>query len=149
MNSSKNLPAGFSLIETIIAMSLLMVLLSAGFILFSASLRSFSKINQKIEQNQNSQIVMKRITEEVRGSRGILSISTPSRLVLDYLPDTIAYELNDLKFRRSKNGYGSYLTTENQITDLTFSYPGPHLVEIKIKTQGRNYRSRVLVRNYE
>lgn len=140
---------GFTLIELLIALSLSAILLGASFYFLSTTLKSVSKVQKEIERFRSSQIVLQRITREVRGAKSILSTSNQNRLVLNCSPDIITYDFKDDKVRRIKNLSGSYLTTENQIQRLSFSYPAANLVEIQIKAGRKIWISKALVRNHE
>jgi len=73
------------------------------------------------------------IASDIRASKGIISSSTANKLVLDFDTYYISYDFNLGKIRRIKNLSSQYLTDDNMIKSLSFSYSSLHSATIKIE----------------
>ena len=134
---------GFTLVELIVSLTIFALLLGCMFYAFGVELRFWDKIVMKSEKQQIANIVITRMTQDIRSAAKILAGSNSDKLLLMVGSDTIEYSLTNDKVRRKKNNYSSYLTMEGDIEQLSFSYPTAKLVEINID----DYKTRIGLRN--
>ncbi len=128
----------FTLIEILIATSLSVLIISAGFYLLSSHVRLSNKINNNVEQQQICNNIIDIITKDIQNAKNISNSSTPSRLILNYPTGIWTYEYKNGKVKRKNR----YLTDVGDVSSLIFSYKG-NLVEIKLD----DYTTKALCRN--
>jgi len=90
----------------------------------------WQKTAKACEQRQLINSVLINIVREVRTSTALLPTSNQGQLVLQVGTETIEYCLSSNKVKRRKNTSSAYLTEENQIKILAFSYPQNKLIKI-------------------
>ena len=112
---------GFTLVELIIALTLLTALTGALFGAFAQDLRSWRKITDRAAQLQTQNIVAERLCREIR-SAALLPGSSSAELLLRVGSETVSYSLYADKIRRKKGGSTAYWTSEREIKRLEFSY---------------------------
>lgn len=123
---------GFTLIETVIALSLTVVILGVIFGALGAGIRSWRAI---VKQNAEAQIetnLAEKLTEDIRSAATVLSGATTLEVFLKVGSDTVSYCLINGKVRRRAGGWSAYLTSEGEISRLDFNYPEPGLVRIAL-----------------
>ena len=120
---------GFTLVELLIALTLLAMLLGGSLCALGGGLRNWRKIGGRAATLQIENIVAERLCGDVRGS-AIMTGSTSTELFLRLGPDTVSYKLEAGKVRRQKGGSSASWTSEGEIKALTFAYPAANQVLI-------------------
>ena len=123
---------GFTLAEAIIALSLTALVLTVIFGALGAGLRSWRLVVKKNALAQIETNLIERMTIDIRSASSVLSQSTSREVFLQVGNENISYCLVDSKVRRRAGSWSAYLTSEEEITRLDFSYPGPGLVKIAL-----------------
>lgn len=118
---------GFTLIELIVALTLTTLLLSGLFSALGSGVRSWKRISRQAAARQARLIVAERICADLREA-ALLSGSTSAEVVFRLGPDQVSYKLVDGKVKRNS----AYLTTEKEVEQLSFYYPGPRLVGVRL-----------------
>ena len=122
---------GFTLVELIVVLSLMTALTGGLLYAFGNSLRSWRKISRRAATLQIENITAERLCRDIRGS-AIMTGSTSEEIVLKLGPDTVSYKLENGKLRKQKGSSASYLTSENEISRLEFSYPSANLAGVTL-----------------
>ncbi len=128
--SDQDTRKGFTLIELLVGITVIAVIFNI-LITFVISAEQFNSIY--IEQHlksSNALTVLNIISNELRAANSISSLSTSSKLVMEYDTYDLSYDLYSNKVRRTKGGYSQYLTDDRVVGALSFSYPGTNLVTI-------------------
>ena len=133
----------FTLVELIVSLTIFSLLLGIMFYAFGVELRFWEKIVANSEKQQITNMVITRMSRDVRSAAKILSGSNSNKLLLKIGNDSLEYSLKNNKVRRKKNNYSAYLTVAGDIEQLSFSYPKAKLVEIKID----GYNTKIGLRN--
>lgn len=133
---------GFTLVEMIVALTLMTALVGGLLYSFGSGLRNWRKIGNQASSLQIKNIIAERLCNEIRGS-AIINSSTSEEIVLKIGPDVVSYKLESGKVRRKKGTSTAYLTSENEIKTLLFSYPDETLAgviidDISFYVYGRN-----------
>ena len=133
---------GFTLVELIIAMSLMTALAGGALYAFGGGLRNWRKISSRAATLQIENITAERLCRDIRGS-AIMTSSTSEEISLKIGADVISYKLESGKVRKKKGSSSAYLTSENEIKKLAFSYPSANLAcvtldELSFIVGGRN-----------
>jgi hypothetical protein len=118
------------LVEAIIALSLTALALTVILGALGQGLKSWRLV---VKQNDLAQIetnLTERLTVDVRSASSILSGSTSQEIFLKVGNETVSYCLINDKVRRRVGSWSAYLTSEQELERLSFSYPGPDLVRI-------------------
>ncbi|MBI5699048.1 prepilin-type N-terminal cleavage/methylation domain-containing protein [Candidatus Saganbacteria bacterium] len=123
---------GFTLVEMIIALTLSVLVLSAGTFMLSNYLRTYKKLSSAVEKNQIEQFVLRKVVSDIQFAENINIGSAPGLLVLNLKDDMLRYDYFDQKVRRRANKSTAYLTEAGEISSLSFSYPRPGLVLINL-----------------
>jgi prepilin-type N-terminal cleavage/methylation domain-containing protein len=129
---------GFTLVELIISLTIFAILLTGIIYALGIELSTWKRIANASEKQQIENLILARITRDIRCAAQIFPASNPDRLSLKIGSDTIEYSFTNAKVKRKKNNYSSYLSIEGDIQALSFSYPATNLVEVRlddIKTQ--------------
>jgi prepilin-type N-terminal cleavage/methylation domain-containing protein len=134
---------GFTLVEMIVALSIFAMLLGGIFHVLGVELNLWEKIVSAAEKQQIANMVLTRIARDARSAKEVLPSSSSQKLLLKIGDDSLEYSLVNGKARRKKNNYSSYLTAENDLHFLSFSYPAYKIVEIEIE----DLTTRVYLRN--
>jgi len=113
---------GFTLVELIVALSLMTALIGGLLYAFGNGLRSWRQISSRAATLQIENITAERLCRDIRGS-AIMTSSTSEEIFLKIGPDVVSYKLEGGKVRRKKGGSVSYWTSEGEIKKLLFSYP--------------------------
>jgi len=122
---------GFTPLELVVALSLTSILMLSGLFLLSTYLRSYKRAGREAEGLQITQLITTRLVREIR-SADRLTEKFPNKITLKYGTSLISYDLKDGKLRRQIDSSSAYLTDTGEIKILSFSYPRPGLVKIKI-----------------
>ncbi|MDD5593144.1 MAG: type II secretion system protein [Candidatus Margulisbacteria bacterium] len=122
---------GFTLVELVIALTLMAALAGSVFYSFGTGLRAWRKIAGSAQKLQIENITAERLGREIR-SGSILSGSTSQEIFIKVGPDVVSYRLVENKIRRKKNGGSAYLTSDGEIARLSFDYPAAGLAEVSI-----------------
>ncbi len=129
---------GFSLIELMISISLssTVIILATSFIFF---LRSHErKFDHNISCTQNIFSAANVMSKEIRQADDINTSSSSNRLIIHIDPDTIIYELSAGKIKRTKNSSAQYITEDDSVGSMIFSYPAHDSVSFSIKPEAAN-----------
>jgi prepilin-type N-terminal cleavage/methylation domain-containing protein len=118
---------GFTLVEMVMAISLMTALLGGVLYAFGGGLRDWRKISDRAATLQIENIVAERLCRDIRGS-AIMTSSTSEEIFLKIGPEVISYKLESGKVRRKKGGSVSYWTSEGEIKKIMFVYPAPNQV---------------------
>lgn len=122
---------GFTLIELIISLTILTLVMGSSFYLLGTVLKSWNKTSKQTENLQIAQLVLDKISRDIRNAKGIKSGSSASELILDYGTKTVSYLYQNSKVGRKETKV-DYLTDVDDIKSLSFAYPKPKLVEINL-----------------
>lgn len=120
--------------EMIIALTLSVLVLSAGTFMLSNYLRTYKKLSAAVEKNQIEQFVLNKLISDIRFAESINSGSGPDILVLNLKDDILRYDHFNQKVRRRTRLSTAYLTEAGEISSLTFSYPRTGLVLIGLNS---------------
>jgi prepilin-type N-terminal cleavage/methylation domain-containing protein len=118
----------FTLIELLIATSLITVVLMSVLYFSISSVRLIMRSAVNAKSSQVTRFVADRIYRDIIQSTGASAASSSGKLMIG----RISYEFRDKKVRREEGNDIYYLTTEGEISGLKFSYPTPKLVRIEI-----------------
>lgn len=129
MNCKNN---GFTLIEMIVGIFVMMLLLSSLTGIIVTTLRFNERIVKRALCVQNALSSLNTITSEIRASKGIVASSTKDKLILDFNTYFVSYDYNLGKIRRIKNLSSQYLTDNNLIKSLSFSYKSLNSANVSI-----------------
>jgi prepilin-type N-terminal cleavage/methylation domain-containing protein len=124
---------GFTLVEMIVALSIFSMLLGGIFHVLGVEINLWERIVSAAEKQQIANMVLSRAVRDIRAAREILPSSGSQKLLLKVGDDTLEYSLVNGKIRRKKNNSSSYLTAENDLHFLSFSYPAYRIVEIEVE----------------
>jgi Tfp pilus assembly protein PilW len=104
--------AGLSLVETLVASSIVSVLIAVIMALSSYTARSFAAISNYVALDRASRKTLDRLTLMIREADGVTSFST-NRIQLSYhnQPLTYAYDAGSKALRESLNGVTTTLLT--------------------------------------
>ncbi len=121
---------GFTLVELIVSLSLMMILAGGMFFALGQGLRGWRKIAGRAEELQIKNLAAERITGDIRFADQILAGSGSQEIILKINSDQISYKLVERKVRRKKGTVTAYLTCEDEVKNLSFSYPAADKVQI-------------------
>ena len=121
----------FTLVELIIVMTVLVSFMGAAFFSLGQVRRSWSLAAYQHEQQHIIYTVAERITADIRAASLPLP-SSSQEAKLQVGADIISYRIANQKVRREKNGTAAYLTSENEIETLTFSYPSAGSIQVML-----------------
>ncbi|MFH1387100.1 MAG: type II secretion system protein [bacterium] len=121
---------GFTLVELMISLSLMGILISGIFFSFAAAYRTWKKVANKSSNLQVENIICERLARDIRSADEILTSSTSQEIQIKISSYIYAYSLVNNKVRRKKGASVSYLTSEDELKKLAFSYPAPGQAEI-------------------
>jgi Tfp pilus assembly protein PilW len=79
---------GFTLVELLVAMTLAMVVLGAGVMMFTAAVRSQPKASARAAKVQQARTTAERITRELRQGWGAPTTTASQLSILTYVPHT-------------------------------------------------------------
>lgn len=123
---------GFTLVELMVSLSIFSLLLGTIFSVFGNDLNYLMKSISRSEKQQIANMVLLRITSDIKQAREILSSSSCSVLALNMGTENIEYSLTENKVKRKQGGYSMYLTDKGDIQSLSFSYPSKKMAGVKI-----------------
>lgn len=119
---------GFTLLETLITLSLLPLILISSTLLFSAYFNRYKKLYNEAELSQNQQFVISKILKDAIYSESIvISIKAATFKCKTSL---IAYDIKNNKIRRVENNYSTYLTSNDIIKSMSFSMIDKNLIKV-------------------
>ncbi|MFA6431264.1 MAG: prepilin-type N-terminal cleavage/methylation domain-containing protein [Candidatus Margulisiibacteriota bacterium] len=127
---------GFTLIELIISISIMILIVSTSIIFTIYSVKLSRKIIKKSEKNQVLVLVSERMSLDINSADAILPASSTKELFLKIASGEVAYAYVSGKVRRRINGQTAYLTNEKEINSLGIAYPGNNLIGISIEGKG-------------
>jgi len=114
-------PRGFTLIELVIAMTLLTVINCAVIHLLFQGWKIWQKYNLQAQRIQVINYLGEVIARDIRAARQRSVEPQSGELILSTEGETIAYLLVDGKVRRKKSGTNNYLTSsEQEINKMEF-----------------------------
>jgi len=132
---------GFTLIETIVAISLFSIILIASGSFLSGFVRSFKLTANKSNSIQNKQLVSRNIVRDARFASKIqITNKTIELIKKDF---TISYTYKNNKVLRKENNYSAYITNDYEIKTLDFSLVNPRLLKVSMD----NLTTEVFCRN--
>ncbi len=134
----------FTLIELLISIMLSLVIIGALFYFTIGSAKLMNRTSENSSSSQAVRFVADRIWSDFVQSSGVSSTSTSSKLVIG----NITYQFMENKVRREENGSANYLTIENEVNGLSFTYPSAKMVRIEITPKiGEVYYLNAYARN--
>lgn len=119
---------GFTLVELVVSMTLMVILAGGMLFAFGQGMRNWRKVARHSERLQIENIIAERITNDIRCAAEILAGSGSQEIVLKIDSDPVSYKLVERKVRRKS----AYLTCEDEIKKLSFSYPSPGMIEVML-----------------
>lgn len=122
---------GFTLLELVVALSLTSLLLLSGIFMLSIYLRTYKRAGGEVENLQITQLILTRMVREIRSADRLIE-KLPDKITFKYGDFLLSYDLKDGKVRRKIGGSSAYLTDAGEVKSLSFSYPLPGLVKIKL-----------------
>ncbi|PIS31502.1 hypothetical protein COT42_00975 [Candidatus Saganbacteria bacterium CG08_land_8_20_14_0_20_45_16] len=125
--------AGFTLVELLISAALFSLVLAQLFVFLGCSLKSWDKTCAQAEKQQLCQAVLSRLSQDIHQASQVEPTSDASRLLLLVKQDLIEYSLSNGKVKRKKNMTTSYLTDNEEISNLSFSYPSQRLITVSLQ----------------
>jgi prepilin-type N-terminal cleavage/methylation domain-containing protein len=120
----------FTLVEMVIVVTLMAAFMGTAFFSLGQIRRSWSRAADQHENLLISYTVAERIVADIRSASLILPVSSSQEVQLKVGADLISYRIASQKVRREKNGTAAYLTSENEIKLLSFSYPSAASVQV-------------------
>lgn len=123
--------SGLTLIELLLAISLSASLLITASSFFWQATRSWKITAVKYSRQQISRLCLERMERDLRSASQLLPSSTSEEVIFVSGGEVLSYRLFDRKLRRKKGATSSYLTVEDEIEDLSFSYPASQAVLIR------------------
>lgn len=130
--------SGFTLVELLVSLLIFTILLGGIIYAFGVEYKTWKRIVRAHEIQQIEGAVLLRITRDIRSASEVLPGSYSKLLRLKIDADTFEYSLANKKVKRKKNNYSSYLTVEEEIQQLEFSYPEEKLVELNMNGRKTN-----------
>ncbi len=127
---------GFTILEALLSMTVMLLVVTSLTVYIFQLVRTNEKFSMYSENYRNSAAAFEIITGEIRSANHIDPLSSPSRLVLDNASYVIAFDLPGGKVRKTKNSSVSYLTPDNTVDDMVFSFPAVDSVIITMKPAG-------------
>ena len=121
---------GFSLVELLTTLSLLLLLLGTFSTVFIKQVRFCQKIARESASEQIKNFAIEKIKQDVRAASELLPSSTNNNLLLLVDGQQVGYSLTSNKVRRKENAYTQYLTDTGEIKTLLFEYPKEKTVRI-------------------
>lgn len=143
LEKSKVKRKGFTLVELLISLIIFSMLLGSMFYALSVELDFWRRITNAGEKQQIANLVLIRITRDIRSATKILPTSNNYKLLLKIGSDSIEYTFFNRKVRRKKNSYSAYLTDKEDLQALLFSYPSAKQVEIELD----GFKTKAFLRN--
>jgi prepilin-type N-terminal cleavage/methylation domain-containing protein len=126
------LKKGFTLIETMVALSLTAIFLAGAYYALGIELNFWQRLADRINSQQAYEAVAQRLLGEIRGAAEVLPGSSQTELKIQLGADQLTYSLAGGKVRRQKNASAAYLTDDGEVSSFLFSYPTAKLVEVII-----------------
>lgn len=123
---------GLTLLETLIALSITLVLASVIIAVFGQGWRMWRAMAGTAERQQVKELVAERICREIRGASEILAGSSSAELVVKTKAGVLRYSLAAGKVKRRENSYTAYFTNEGEIQKLSFAYFPPRGVQVAV-----------------
>jgi len=131
MNNNK----GFTLVEVMVVLTILVLVIAALSTLFESSMHSWSRVNNQTELQQNLRLSLNFITEDIKNSKGILEDSNENKIILKMSEDNTleyglkidnqgaehTYHLSGQALYIKENG-GNMEPVTSFINNLTFEY---------------------------
>jgi len=127
------LKKGFTLVELLVSMAIFLVLLGAVYFSFQLELKHWKRLADKSQHWQIACLVRERMAADIRQASAVLEASNAEHLTLRVGTDTIEYFLTSRKVGRRVNGRTAYLTNDDEIKALSFSYPSSHFVACSLE----------------
>jgi prepilin-type N-terminal cleavage/methylation domain-containing protein len=118
---------GFTLVEMVVALTLFTLLMNSLFYALSTGLRSWKKMSGQASARQVRLVVAERICADLREA-ALLPGSSSGEVVFRLDGDQISYQLSAGKVKRNS----AYLTSEDEVKRLAFSYPAGRLVTVRL-----------------
>jgi len=119
---------GFTLVEMVIAVAILVVVMTVACSVFDAGLKFWDKGNRELDLRQNLRIAMEKIVWEVRQGTDLTIVASPWQgIMFDYRGERIRYRFDptDQEIERAKLVNGSWEGNNpiaQSITNLSFHW---------------------------
>ncbi|BCV21807.1 PilW family protein [Moorella sp. Hama-1] len=126
---------GFTLVETILAASLMLLVLVASLSILGAGLKWWQRGWDQMDAQQNARVALARMVREIRTAGSVVAGSDAHRLIIATSGgDQYKYELAGDNLRRAVKNRGAYdFSGYNPVAygvqDLEFSYDRPEAPE--------------------
>lgn len=121
---------GFTLLELLISISLLVMISSAIFYAFSSTFHNWRQVTRRVEVVEQRSALGQMLLEEVRAAKSIDPASNQSRLVLQTGNGTMVYAFQAGYLTRN----GEKVSLAGVLKEVLFSYPRPSLVRIVLSS---------------
>ena len=125
--------SGFTLVELLVSFALTALLLTTLFYTFGQALHSWKRCVLKNEVQQAAGLVANKIICDIRAANQITSASS-YEIGLKIESDIVSYQfINNKVGRKINNGSIAYLTSENEINSLSFSFASSEAVIVSLE----------------
>ncbi|MBI5399614.1 prepilin-type N-terminal cleavage/methylation domain-containing protein [Candidatus Saganbacteria bacterium] len=121
---------GFTLVELLISLTVLIIFLGSLFYAVTVELRQWRQLADISQQQQTRQIILSRIVKEIRAAKEISATSSSTNLNLVLPAGHAEFRLQDGKIRCQVNSYVAFLSDNDEIKTFRVSYPGRRQVEL-------------------
>ncbi len=124
---------GFTLVELLVSMAIFLILMGTVYFSFQLAIKHWKRLADNSQHQQIVCLVMERMTIDIRQASAVLPTSNAEQLSLKVGTDTIEYLLASRKVGRKVNGRTAYLTDNDEIKALSFTYPSSHSVACSLE----------------
>lgn len=134
---------GFTLLEVVIAMTLLSIVLLAGNQLLFSGLKSWIHGEEQIDVVQNMRVGMDFMTREIRSATGVKTANSSYIIITvlnyDFSTGDVRYQYDNVdKELERKEGSSSPQPVSSRISGLTFSYDSGNPIKwVGIEMKGK------------
>jgi hypothetical protein len=114
-------------------MAIFLILMGTVYFSFQLAIKHWKRLADNSQHQQIVCLVMERMTIDIRQASAVLPTSNAEQLSLKVGTDTIEYLLASRKVGRKVNGRTAYLTDNDEIKALSFTYPSSHSVACSLE----------------
>lgn len=138
---------GFTLIETIVAMTVFLVAVTSILYIYSNGYVSYIKNNNKIEAQENLRIALNKISRNIRQAERVTSV-TGTQITIEPVEgnNICGYRYDSNNKEVEVNAGGTYLPIASNIVYLNFDYDSNNKV-VTITVRGQKDNSDVIEMN--
>lgn len=116
---------GFTLVETIVSITIFCFVLSAVLFLQTSGFAFYVKVNNKVEVEENLRVALKKMSRNIREANGVYSVAGNTSKIRITPPDgnnVYGYRYDSTGKEIEENIGGTYLPIASHITFLEFKY---------------------------